>query len=279
TAGRRGLNSHQAARRRLPRSNRAAPPDAGAGRTSLGRRSVSEVADIAVDYIQAGTTGAIRMLVHSSVSDARQWGRPIHHLKDRFRVRAVNLFGYGRTPPWPAGRMQSLDDQARLVEAALPRDAGEICLVGHSFGGTVAMKAAARLEGRVSRLVLLETNPFDLLAQHGRADAYAEAKALRDCVKQCGDRGEWATAAEGCADYWGGAGTWRGMRPERRTAFAQALMPNYFEWDAVMNDHTTAPEWAARLPGNTLLIADSRSALPIREITAILRRACPGWAY
>ena len=46
---------------------------------------------------------------------------------------------------------------------------------------------------------------------------------LRDCVKTCGDRGEWAIAAESFAEYWGGAGTWRGMRPERRAAFAQAL--------------------------------------------------------
>src|SRR5262249_62360675 len=118
----------------------------------LERRALSEVADFPVDYIEAGTTGPIVMLVHSSVSGARQWSRLIDDLKDRFRVRAVNLFGYGRTPRWPAGRMQSLDDQARLVEAALPRDAGEICIVGHSFGGTVAMKAAARLEARVSRL-------------------------------------------------------------------------------------------------------------------------------
>ena len=126
------------------------------------------------------------------------------------------------------------------------------------------------------KLVLIETNPFDLLAQHGRQRAYAEAVALRDCVKTCGDRGEWAIAAERFADYWGGAGTWRGMRLERRAAFAQALMPNYFEWDAVMNDGTTAEQWAALLPNDTLLISDSRSALPIREITAILRACVSG---
>ena len=240
---------------------------------------MNEVADIAVDFIAAGSSGPIVMLVHSSVSGARQWSRLIDDLQDRFRVRAVNLFGYGRTPPWPEARTQSLDDQARLVEAALPSGAGEICLVGHSFGGAVAMKAAARLGARVRRLVLLETNPFDLLAQHGRFRAYGEAVALRDCVKTCGDRGEWAIAAERFADYWGGAGTWRGMRLERRAAFAQALMPNYFEWDAVMNDGTTAEEWAALLPRETLLISDSRSALPIREITAILRGACPAWSY
>jgi pimeloyl-ACP methyl ester carboxylesterase len=240
---------------------------------------VSEVADFPVDVIEAGSAGPVVVLVHASVSGARQWTRLIDDLKDRFRVRAVNLFGYGRTPAWQADRRQSLDDQARLVEAALPADAGEICLVGHSFGGAVAMKAAARLFCRVDKLVLLETNPFNLLAQHGRHDALTEATMLRDCVKAYGDRGEWAIAAEIFAEYWGGAGTWHGMRPERRAAFAQALQPNYFEWDAVMGDATTAEQWRTLLPKDTLLIADSRSALPIREITAILRRACPAWTY
>jgi pimeloyl-ACP methyl ester carboxylesterase len=240
---------------------------------------VRNVAPRSVDFLEAGTSGPIVMLVHSSVSGARQWGRLMDDLKDRFRVRAVNLFGYGATPRWPAGRTQTLDDQARLVAAALPPDANEICLVGHSFGGAVAMKAAARLAGRVAKLILLETNPFDLLAQHGRWEAFAEAAALRDCVKTFGDRDEWEIAAEKFADYWGGAGTWRGMKPERRAAFAQALRPNYFEWDAVMNDVTTAAQWAALLPKETMLISDPATARPIIEITAILRRACPGWDY
>jgi len=240
---------------------------------------LSEVADFPVDVIEAGTAGPVVVLVHSSASNARQWTRLIDDLKDRFRVRAVNLFGYGKTPAWSGRHVQTLDDQARLVAAALPRDADTVCLVGHSFGATVAMKTAARLFGRVDKLVLLETNPFNLLAQHGRTDALTEVMALRDCVKAYGDRAEWAIAAEIFADYWGGTGTWAGMRPERRAAFAQAMRPNYFEWDAALNDATTAEQWAALLPEDTLLISDSRSALPIREVNAILRRACPAWFY
>jgi pimeloyl-ACP methyl ester carboxylesterase len=87
------------------------------------------------------------------------------------------------------------------VEAALPPDASEIYLVGHSFGGSVAMKVAARLTGRVARLVLLETNPFYLLAQARRIDAFAEAVELRNYIKKFGALGEWATAAEKFADY------------------------------------------------------------------------------
>jgi pimeloyl-ACP methyl ester carboxylesterase len=72
-----------------------------------------------VDYLEAGSSGPVVMLVHSSVSGARQWRRLMDHLKDQFRVRAVNLFGYGKTPPWPAATTQTLSDQARLVEDAL----------------------------------------------------------------------------------------------------------------------------------------------------------------
>ncbi len=234
---------------------------------------------VMVDYLEAGSFGPVVILVHSSVSGARQWRRLMDDLKGDFRVRAVNLFGYGKTPPWPAARTQTLDDQARLVEAVLPANTDEVYLVGHSFGGSVAMKAAERLAGRVAKLVLLETNPFHLLAQSGRVDAFAEAMELRNFIKKFGALGEWATAAEKFADYWGGAGTWRDMSLDRRIAFSEALKPNYFEWDAVMNETTTVEQWATLLPRDTLLVCDPRTVLPIREIAALLHWSNPGWFY
>jgi pimeloyl-ACP methyl ester carboxylesterase len=240
---------------------------------------VIEVSPLAVDFLEAGSSGPTVMLLHSSVSGARQWRRLMDDLKDRFRVRAINLFGYGKTPAWPGATAQSLDDQARLVEAALPETADEVYLVGHSFGACVAMKAAARLASRVCKLVLLEANPFSLLAQAGRADAFAEAIALRDCIKTFGGHGEWATAAERFADYWGGAGSWQTMTLERRFAFTEAIKPNFFEWDAVLNEATSVQQWAAQLPQTTLAIYDPGTVLPVREIAAILRQSCRAWIY
>jgi len=232
----------------------------------------------AVDRIEAGS-GPVVVLVHSSVSGARQWRRLMDDLEDRFHLIAVNLFGYGRTVAWSGTEAQSLEDQAALVEAALPDRDGRLCLVGHSFGASVAMRAAAKLRKRVDRLVLLEPNPFYLLDQHGRQEAFAEISAFCNLMKEKGAAGEWIAAAERFADYWGGAGTWASMPESRRSAFAEALEPNFHEWDAVMKETTTLEMWADALPRETLVVAARRTVRPIREIVELLREACPAWRY
>ncbi|MEM7023792.1 MAG: alpha/beta fold hydrolase [Pseudomonadota bacterium] len=114
-----------------------------------------------IDRVEVGA-GPVVGLVHSSVAGARQWHRLMRDLEDRFHLVAVNLFGYGRTPVWSGQRAQTLQDQAELVLAVLP-DAGPVSLVGHSFGGAVAMKAAEALGPRVDKLILFEPNPFYLM--------------------------------------------------------------------------------------------------------------------
>ena len=78
-------------------------------------------------------------------------------------------------------------------------------------------------------------------------------------------------AAGRFADYWGGEGTWSNMDHERRMTFANALKPNFHEWDAVMHDKTLLPTWVATLPMNTLVLYDPKTARPLREIVELLR--------
>ena len=232
----------------------------------------------AVDFIEAGS-GQKLVLIHASVSGARQWRRLMSDLEGRFHAIAVNLLGYGRTPAWPAERRQTLDDQAALIEAVLPEDGSEVCLLGHSFGGSIAMKAAARLGDRVEKLVLVEPNPFYLLDFHGCAEAYAEIIDLRDWVKRHCAKGDWLQASERFADYWGGPGTWSSMPDERKATFIQSLQPNFHEWDAVIDERTTLGEWADLLPGRTLVLSAKDTVRPIHEIIGLMRRGCPAWRF
>ena len=109
----------------------------------------------------------------------------------------------------------------------------------------MALKAALRLGDKVAGLVLLEPNPFYLLSQHKRQAAYEEAKALRDHIKQYGAIGDWHKVAKRFADYWYCEGTWESLPAKRRSAFLEAIPPNFHEWDAVMNEATTIEAWAS----------------------------------
>jgi pimeloyl-ACP methyl ester carboxylesterase len=230
-----------------------------------------------IDYTDEGQGQPI-VLLHSSVSANRQWRALTEALKDRYRILAINLFGYGGTTPWPGNASQSLYAQAQLVLAVCEQFDGPVHLVGHSFGGSVALKAAMLLGPRVDKLILLEPNPFSLLEQGGRTEAFLESRALRDHVKCFGSLGDWPKVAERFADYWLGDGAWRAMSEKRRAAFVEALPPNFYEWDAVMDEKTTIEEWRS-LPTRTLVVSDKATRLTIREIVHIFEAACPHWSF
>lgn len=232
---------------------------------------------LTVDYTEQGQ-GEPVVLVHSSVSGNRQWRALGDALADRYRVLAINLFGYGDTTAWPGNTSQSLYAQASLI-FALPGVAdGPLHLVGHSFGASVALKTALLLDRQVKKLVLIEPNPFSMLRQQGRIDAFLESRALRDHVKCFGSLGDWEQVAERFADYWLGQGAWAAMPEKRRAAFAAALPPNFYEWDAVMNEETTLEQWKS-VAADTLVLSDPRTRRPIREIVEIFAAACPHWTF
>ena len=239
--------------------------------------SVVSESRLRIDHTDVGH-GQPVILIHSSVSGNRQWRALTADLQDRYRVLAINLYGYGETPPWPGDAPQTLEAQARLVLELCENLVGPIHLVGHSFGGAVALKAAMLLGPRIGTLILLEPNVAHLLEQGGRMVAYAEARALRDHVKAFGAVGDWPRVAERFADYWLGDGSWEAMPEKRRAAFVASLPPNFHEWDAVLDERSTLAD-CQQLPARTLVVSDPATRLPIRELVDIFAQACPHWSF
>ena len=129
---------------------------------------VIKVGAFDLDYEDIGS-GPPVVLVHSSASGYRQWHWLAASLQNRYRLIAVNLFGYGKTSSWPGSRPLTAADQAELVAAAVELAREPVALVGHSLGGAVAFEAAAKLSGSVRVLVAFEPILFNHLKTDPRA--------------------------------------------------------------------------------------------------------------
>ncbi len=74
---------------------------------------------------------------------------------NEFRVTLVDLYGFGATPHPP--RALSLDDYAEgILELSKKEGIEDAVLIGHSFGGRVAMRLAAK-SSVASGLVLIDS--------------------------------------------------------------------------------------------------------------------------
>ena len=77
----------------------------------------------------------------------------------------------------------------------------KLSIIEHAFDGSFAMTATRRFPEKL-KLVLIETNPFYLLADHSQNEAYQEAELLCHTIKMNGASGDWEKAAAFFADYW-----------------------------------------------------------------------------
>jgi len=94
------------------------------------------------------------VLLHGWGASAESLGGIAKTLEDQFRVFAIDLPGFGWTPPPPAA--WGTREYAAHVEAFMGSNAIQSPnLLGHSFGGRIALALAAQSPHRVRRLVLV----------------------------------------------------------------------------------------------------------------------------
>ena len=82
----------------------------------------------------------------------------------------------------------NLSDQVQLIEPLIESSEQKVYLIGHSYGGSVALKAAMCFPEKTEGLLLLEPNPFYLLRQNHRMEGYREALELRDQIRKHGSK-------------------------------------------------------------------------------------------
>lgn len=103
-----------------------------------------------------GGAGRPIVFVHGLMSSSQTWAAQLERLADRHRVIAPDLFGHGESAK-PAGDYSLSAHAASLRDLFDAIDIPSAILVGHSFGGGVALQMAYLFPDRVDALVLVSS--------------------------------------------------------------------------------------------------------------------------
>jgi pimeloyl-ACP methyl ester carboxylesterase len=133
-----------------------------------------------------GSSGMPMLFLHSTPDDHRLWMNQTAHFSSWFRTIAVDLAGYGRSPPAQEGLRVS--DQADAAWEVVDQVSSGKCIIhGNSMGSMVAMQMASKQPERVPALILSGTGYLPSRdAMKVWAKRYAE-EGLDLRYKQCLD--------------------------------------------------------------------------------------------
>jgi 2-hydroxy-6-oxo-octa-2,4-dienoate hydrolase len=151
----------------------------------LGRGNTVRALDLDTNYHEVGT-GSPVLLLHGSgpgVSAWTNWKKVLSVLAQDFRVVAPDLAGFGYTERNPDLAYDIKLWVKHLIAILDALGIDKASLVGNSFGGSLALAAAARFPDRFERLVLMGT-PCDKFAMTPGLRAGWSYTPSRDAMRE-----------------------------------------------------------------------------------------------
>src|SRR5262245_38652463 len=215
-------------------------------------------------------------MLHSSMSSRNQWRALAEQLRPHYRVITIDLLGYGESP---LRRRDTgdycLTDEARHVEGILARTllpCEKFHLVGHSFGGVVALSLAQRAPRRIASLTVFEPVAGHLLPP--RDPARLEFERLGEAARQDAAAGDAAAGAARFIDYWSHPGAFRAQPETKQRAFAALLPKVLMEFRAVALERRQT-SWLRELDAPVCLMQGRSSPSPARRVVSLLAELLP----
>ena len=226
-------------------------------------------------FVDDRGAGTPVVLLHSGGMSSRQWRSLAERLSSSHRVLAPDFLGSGKNPPWPDdvpfGYALDVAAVARVLD---PLD-GPVHLVGHSYGGLVALTLARTLPHRVRSIAVYDPVAFGVLHDPPDPEGLADLeRAGSQPVFTDETRGGGEEWMQSFVDFWNGPGAWRSLPASSREQFLRVGRKVFREVMSLMSDRTGAAAYTA-VTAPTLLLSGERSPVSALRVAEVLLGAIP----
>jgi pimeloyl-ACP methyl ester carboxylesterase len=214
--------------------------------------------------------------LHCSGAGASQWTYLAEALGGGYQLLAPEHFGTESAGPWTGQHPFTLADEAARTIALIDKCEGEIHLVGHSYGGGVALRVALARSERIASMALYEPSAFHLL-QHMSGDgieAFAEITSIARRTCEGIVTGDYRGAASAFVNYWNGPGAWDALRPAAQEALIRWSPKAPLDFHALIEEPTAASAYRT-LDFPVLILRGELAPLPTRVIAERLSHLLP----
>jgi len=220
-----------------------------------------------IDYEERGS-GATIVLVPGSCSTGAAWRPVIAALNGRLRYLTTSLLGYGGTAERRTAGDPAISHEAEILESVVRRAGGRAHLVGHSFGGLVALAVAVRNQVSLASLVIVDAPALDVLRDRGEREHYRAFCEMTKAYFAAFEGGN-VEAIAAMIDFYGGAGTYASW-PQRVRDYAVATTAvNILDWASAYGFALPAAALAAvEIPA--LVIRGGASHPAVQRANALL---------
>jgi pimeloyl-ACP methyl ester carboxylesterase len=214
--------------------------------------------DTTFNCYRAGTGPATLIFVHCSGGSHREWRLAKADYSQRFTVIAPDILGYGANPTWNTPTNPYGVDDLDLLRSLIPD--GPYHLIGHSYGGILALETARRAFAGSFRppesLFLIEPPAAYLLRDSAKHWALFQ-RVSGQCFSAMAQNND-AKAARAFMGFWIGHLPWL-LTPRKQKRRLEAAMNKVaFDLNVLATQQTTFTDHAI-ITCPTTLISGTRS--------------------
>ncbi len=226
------------------------------------------------DYIEEKGKGSPIVFVHGSFATASTWKNMVSALAANHHCISIKIPGHGGAPEPEDFENPTIETELNIIEQAVKACTNEpIHLVGHSYGGVVALGLALKGSVAINEMTLYEPVAAWVLDVMKDVEKSAIVQTFLTRYRQAVSEKELYACAQ-VIDFWGGAGSFETLPDFIKEAMSPLVDNNIRHWDICTTiDNQLSDLQALAVP--TRLVCGSESNAVAHAISDYLASEIP----